>query len=201
MSPDVWEGIIGGAIISIPISIGVGLNLPRIQRWLDLRNQTSHEQTRKRQKEEYDDVLYYALHTDMMVGKMINAATFLLLYIFVLVLLSLISPIMWNVIPVVPTHAIPKATAITALSISFAALVSILSASTVAVFKLAVDSFNLYHHVRFLSIYAKSIPDDLRQHEMEKIIADSAWDRAIPGLYLARSNYDERSKTSPENKE
>jgi hypothetical protein len=201
MSPDVWEGIVGGAVISIPISIGVGLNLSRIQQWIDQRSQTSREKTRERLKDQYEDVLYYALHTDMMLGKMINAATFLLLYVFVLVLCSLLSPIMRDVTQVVPLHGIPRVNAITILTVSFVALVFVISAMTVAVFKLAIDSYLLYHRVRFFTTYTKSIPDDIRQHKMETIIADSAWERAIPGLHLARSHYSEQSQTPPEDME
>lgn len=165
-------------VSTVIVAIAILLKGPKILQWFERRGQTSHQKTRKRLKEEYDDVLYYALHTDMMIGKMINAAMFMLLYIFALVLLSLITPIMFNVITIAPHLSIPQTASTFILVISCVCLVSALSATTVAVAKFAFDSFNLYHHVKFLPIYAQSIPDDIRNQTMEKLVEALIVDKA-----------------------
>src|SRR3569833_2355765 len=78
-----WEWF--GILINIPISIVVGLCLPKLQRWIEDRGKSSHAKKLSRQKEEYEDAMHYALHPDRFLGKMLHLVMYLVIYILMIV--------------------------------------------------------------------------------------------------------------------
>jgi hypothetical protein len=71
MSSDVWYGIIGGAIVSVPIGILSGLAVGPVQRWLDNRSAASRQTKRERQASEYAEVLFFVLHPELLAAYLI----------------------------------------------------------------------------------------------------------------------------------
>jgi hypothetical protein len=183
MSADVWWT----TLISIPVSIAVAMAVPRIQRWVDQRGKTTHAKKLERMREEYDEVLFYALHTDLMNGKLIISVLLLL----VLVAFSHLGEIVGT--PLGVTTAIllpPPALAdhkplILIAAISF--LIALWTAAFVALTRYAGKHLRLFLNVKNFRIYAESIPAELRDRDMEEIVIAASRDRAVPGLYTLRS--------------
>jgi hypothetical protein len=183
MSSELWIG----TLISVPIAIMSGLAVAPIQRWMDRWGQTSHQKKHSRMKVEYELVIDSALHPEMMIAGMIANLLYMSLYLFLMLLVLYLRP-MFDILvdfgprPTMNTTLLPRF-----LVLGSVFVIGLLCAITVFVIRLVINSAKLYLHVRLFSEYVKSIPDELRDLKMEKIIIYAARDRAVPGLNSLRS--------------
>ena len=178
MSVELWIG----TLISVPIAIASGLAAASIKNWMDRWGETSHQKKHSRMKVEYDLVIDSALHPEMMIAGMVTNLLFMGLYGFLFLIFLSIRPMFEALL-----EFTPRPTMNTTHLLGFMLLCSIFAivlscAVTVFVIQMVINSAKLYLHVRFFSEYVKSIPDELRNLKMEKIVIYAAQDRAVPGL-------------------
>lgn len=168
-----------GVALSIPIGIACGLTVAPVQRWLDRWGETSHQKKHSRIKSEYRLVMDSALHPDMMIAGMVVNVMYISAYGFFFLVLRFLDPVVEKLLGFFPN---PKINAPHFLLLDLVILVGCTCIATVYVFRLVINSVRLYLHVRFFDGYVKSIPDELRDLKMEKIVIYSALDRAVPSV-------------------
>jgi uncharacterized integral membrane protein len=183
MNSELWIG----TAISIPIGIASGLAVAPIQRWMDRWGETTHQKKKSRMKDEYAEVTDSALHPEMMIAGMITSVLLLGLDGFVLLLLLLMKPFFDGFLSFVPRPAIAASHLPEILVLLSVFMVGSFFALTILAFRMVMNSVRLYWHVRFFREYVKSIPDELRDLKLEKIVICANQDRAYPGLYVLRS--------------
>jgi ABC-type Fe3+ transport system permease subunit len=177
MSLDVWIGV----FVSIPVSVGVGLALPYIQRWIKLRGKSTQQKKRARIDAEYREVLYYALHTDMMIGKLVISVITLLSLIIPMIVLKFAEPTLFDAVDALIPHkstSIPYRTQSLIVAASFA--LAFVGTVFVTFFSNVRESVRLFFNVKYFKDYIKSIPDDMRNKAYETMVLNAMLDRAVP---------------------
>lgn len=182
-----WFGLT--VICDTCISLVVGLQLPKLQQWLDNRGKTSREKELTRQKDEYEDVIYYALHTDLLVGKMVGVAIRIALYAMVFALITCVRPQLDDLYDVVAGQYHPALSPFGRVVVRV--LVGLLitcgfgaySIMLVWTIRMVTDIHMLYLNVRYFKSFAESVPDAVRDKEREQFVMNARRDRAVPGFY------------------
>lgn len=204
MSSDVWIG----AVISIPVSIGVALAVPHIQDWLNQRGKTSHLKKLDRMRDEYETVLDYALHTDHLLGRMLVTVITLLLLIIVGLVAGTTVPTLGDAmfealhigLPTLVNHRT------LAIAISTSMLLAFGTALIIQVIKMSSRYVKLFFNVRNFTSYVESIPIELRDKDREKLVAWASYLRAVPReawvgyraeIEMTKSTPQTNSETSP----
>jgi hypothetical protein len=185
MGADVWLG----ALISIPVSFAVALTVPHIQRWMDRRGQTSHAKKLSRIRDEYTEVLFYALHTDMLIGKLVVAGLSLLVLLFFFHITELSGQVLGEVASTIWPPPISDAHRAQILVSAVSVLISIGITLLVSISRYISKHVSLFFHVNLFQAYLESIPAEIRDLKMEEIVIAAAKDRAVPGLDYLRSDW------------
>lgn len=72
MSREFWLGL----ALSVPIGIGCGLAVPRLQRWLDEQGKSRAFKRSKREQQDYEEAFYYHSHphifTQYLIHQLVN---------------------------------------------------------------------------------------------------------------------------------
>lgn len=189
MSSDTWAGVLAGAAISIPVSIGAALVVPRIQTWIDKRGEASHAKMRERIKSEYDEVLRYALNSDLLIGRMLVGVIQILLVIFAVLVYQWVHPEFDTLLTAVvhPTRPNLSEHTRTVIAASLSSLVLALTTVwTVIIIRTTWKFVSLFSNVRFFKIYVKSVPDDIRDKQFEDVITYAIRERTMPTAALRR---------------
>jgi hypothetical protein len=161
MSSDLWLGV----LFSIPIGIGTGLAVAPVQKWIDNRSVASRYTKLKRQKREYEEVLFFASRPELLSSHLIITTLVLGCAVGLAFLFSMgekALPIELTNTAVVRLHStFWKATWIFIVCSSVTAMGSVLT-------RVVNRSIALYQHVAFFKQYAERIPPTIRNPEMEK---------------------------------
>lgn len=188
MSSDLWWG----AVISFPVSIAGSLAAPTIQQWVINRWRTSLETKREKLKNEYEAVLYYALHTDMMLGKLVVSAINLISLVFFMILVGATAATLGVSLGVVLDHVIKSTTHREyrphVLVFLDGVLIAIAASVVVQVFRYATRSIKLFYNIRNFRGFAGGIPEDIRDIKREELVSHARFDRAIPGFNSAKKH-------------
>lgn len=180
MSADVWVG----ALISVPVSIGCALLVPYIQRWLEKRGERSHQKQRDRLKDEYSTVLHYAMHTDLLLGRMLVTLISLALILILILALRAADAVFRDSFAVAFDHpSLPQFLfdhrhylVLGALSL----YVTFLTVWLVSIVKMSWEYVSIFYNVKGLSSYLDSVPSDIRDKELEKYVICAVRERAMP---------------------
>lgn len=179
MSSDVWIG----TILSIPVSLGVALVTPRVQRWLERRGAISHAKKRDRMRDEYNEVLHYALHTDFLLGRILVIVLLFVAAILVFVVALPVLPVIGDTLRLLVHRSRPNVSKSYLVALT-TGLTSIAVASaiaySVAIVQMVWKYMRLFSNVRFFKSYVESIPSDLRDKRLEEIVICAALERAVP---------------------
>ncbi len=197
MSSDLWIG----TLVSIPVSIVAALVVPPIQRWLDKRGEKSHAKRRERIRDEYNEVLHYALRTDLLLGRMLVTLIQLAETIFVFVLWVWVRPILDDVFGLFPPRHLSvsdhlRSIIIICFTVFLSTMLAFMTVGAVMFIKSAVRWVNVFLNVKYVQTYIKSIPDDIRDKEIEKVVMYVARERALPTDALRRLCRELESKES-----
>lgn len=199
MSSDTWAGVWIGTLFSIPVSIGAALVVPRIQRYLDKRGEASHAKKREQIKEEYEDVLNFALHTDWLIGRMLVAVIQLLFMVLTALVCVWLRPTLDDVLGDIPSphlsHLVSEHVRIAVAGSMGMAAVIFATVWAVVIFKESSRWALLFSNVRYFKTYVKSIPDDIRDKKYEDAVTYAVRERAMPTEALKRLYFDMKSES------
>src|SRR5258708_24606336 len=172
---------------NILISVAVGLQLPKIQRWFDDRGKTSHEKKKSRQADEYNNVTYYALHTDMLVGRMVSVAIWVSLYALTFSSMNYVRPTVDTIVdflaePFHPTLSMPHVARVIIVIVISLLFLGGLSGVTMIMMRQVISVHQLYLNVRYFKSFVESVPEELRDRDMEQHVLNAVRDRSVPGM-------------------
>jgi hypothetical protein len=180
MSNDLWIATIS-FVVSVPVAVGGAYVAPHIQTWVDQRGKASHEKKRSRIKDEYDNALYYALHTDMLIGRLVIATIYMTLMVLTLLVCLMCGPLI-GLLGLALFHSRASNSGSPVMLVC-AATFGITGATTFLFLfaGYAVHYMKMFSRVRHVEEYVKSIPEDIRDLKWEKIVFNAKIDRAVPG--------------------
>ncbi|MGD0940257.1 MAG: hypothetical protein ABR905_11145 [Terracidiphilus sp.] len=181
MSNDLWIATVS-FVVSVPVAVGGAYVAPYIQTWVDERGKASHAKKRSRIEDEYNGVLYYALHTDMLIGRLVITSIFMTLMVLTLLVCLLCGPLIGlSYISLFHSHASNVGSPVILVC---TASIGITGATTFLFLfaGYAVRYMKLFSQVRHVEEYVKSIPGEIRDLKWEKIVLTARNDRAAPGL-------------------
>ena len=157
MSNEVWYGIVGGAIVSIPIGILSGLAVRPVQTWLDRRVVTRSAAQLIQIRRDYAEVLRYS-----------NDQNALTQYLIVTTLRGLIGIAVGGIsfLLLLPSMFVFGAPRWRFYALFGLRIVSLAAAVTSAVFVVSwcLDAVQLWKRVRDFDDYARTVPDEVRNH-------------------------------------
>ena len=167
MSNDVWYGIIGGAIVSVPIGILSGLAVGPVQKWLDNRSAASRQTKRERQASEYAEVLFFVLRPELLSAYLLVRVTAIVGFfgtIAIAVFAESALPPEFTRQTVLTIHS--EGWKVGYIAISMVGFVMLWSVLT----RMVENSSRLYRRVSGFSHYAEGLPPDVRNLELEASI-------------------------------
>lgn len=183
--------LIIGSLLSIPIGIGTGLVVDPIKRWWNNREQSNHAKRLETMRAEYMDVLYNAIHSDMMIASFALKGIYVSLYLIYLVLFRLLDPYVDVLIGSIFHRVSGPHWLLVVLSV---VQVLIFVGMSVYIGLFCFRSFRLYTRVRHFEHYAKTLPPEIRRLKLEEFIEEGRWNRGLsivttfPGEKAAAQN-------------
>ena len=162
MSGEFWLGV----AVSIPISIGCNLAVPSIQRWWQRRGDHSQKVGLDQKAKEYTEVLFYALHPELMIASFVIRGMAVTLYAVALISLDVTRPFIQGVAFYMPAFDSPPYLLLSVIGVA----VIVLTFPTVFFVTLVYKAASLYNHVRHFGGYIKSLPAEIRDTNMENAV-------------------------------
>jgi hypothetical protein len=189
-------------LIILPVSIIGSLAAPPVQRWITHRGETSHAKKRAKIQREYEQVIFYALRPEILVGRLAVAGIVLISMTFFMTIGGMLAPPIGMLLNVIfqakhlqvayPALAAGLAVSLPALSVAMATVL------VINTFLYALRYIKLFHNVSFFESYADSVPIEFRDFDAEKLIRNAAFDRAFPGFEFAKQTLIEHFRTKSE---
>lgn len=166
-----------GTLLSIPIGIGTGIAVDPVKRWWQRRNESNHAKRLDQIKDEYMDVLYCAIHSDLMLATFVLKGTFVTLFVLYLVMLKTLEPYE-DVLTEFLVRRLPVVSHATVVLLAGTEwLLFVGMAVYIGVF--TFRGYRLYTRVRFFKTYVKTIPDSIRDPELEDMVSAGRWNRGL----------------------
>jgi hypothetical protein len=153
-------------------------------------------------REEYNNVLYYALHTDMLLGRLVIATMLLLGIVLTFLMALMLEPAIQDM---EKTLLFPRLTfissshKITVFVCSLSILLACITTLAVTLIGFTNKYIGLFFKVKELHRYVESFPDDIRNLATERIVLSAARERALPGLGYLKSEWRKAQEAAQDN--
>lgn len=168
MTGDFWIGI----GVSIPVSVGCTLASQYIEQAI-ARRRSAAATEHYRLKNRYETVTYYALHTDMLIARMVNTLLWLFLYAFAILIPKLLEPVLLDALQSFKVSGNHHSFGHVVMIVFTIIAVGSCSACTVFIFRFVVQVSTIYWDVRTFRSFVKGIPNDLRDLQREASIINN----------------------------
>ena len=174
--------------VILPIALGVVSNFATsyVKRRTIEWGKSSHQKKLDRARREYGEVMYYALHPDMLLGRMLTLLTYvgILTLLFTTFVYLHVERDQWaldmgpfNHLHLITSHLARIILLATPIVMMLAAIALLLTFS----FREAFLVVRLFSNVRYFTGYVESIPDEIRDRDREEFIMNARFDRSVPG--------------------
>jgi hypothetical protein len=170
--------MIWGLVLQVIIGVATGLSIQPLQRRWEKRALSSRSKRLKRIRDEYQTTIYYALHPEFLICKLVlttlGVCSYAIYLLFIVVLRG--TPIEFWTLKV--GFSIPRYI-VGALDVASILLITIL---TTAVGRIALNTIYFFERVRGFERYVTNVPKEIRDRKMEKLILAIARERPTSAL-------------------